>query len=103
MFVSTLTVVVRSLAQCHEVHDGVVHLQHGDGLAVHDGQRVPPARLVVREASGEDDERLAVAVRAAQRPRMKARKMMQKRRIVSFVSQCQNIDYRLFCCACQST
>ena len=39
---------------------GVVHLQHGDGLAVHDGQRRPPPRLVVRKAPGEDNERLAV-------------------------------------------
>lgn len=69
MHAYALTVVVRSLAQCHEVHDGVVHLQHGDGLAVHDGQRVPPARLVVREAAGEDDERLAVAAREKHRGR----------------------------------
>lgn len=32
-----LTIVVWSLAEHHELHDRIIHFQHCDGLAVHDG------------------------------------------------------------------
>lgn len=32
-----LTIVVWSLTEGHELHDWIVHLQHCDGLPVHDG------------------------------------------------------------------
>lgn len=31
-----LTVVIRSLAECHELYNRIIHLQHSDGLAMHD-------------------------------------------------------------------
>lgn len=52
------TVGVGSLAEGEEVHDGVVHLQDGRALPVHDGQAGPPAHRIVGEAPREDDEGL---------------------------------------------
>lgn len=53
-----LTVRIRRLTEGEEVHDGIVHLQHGRTLPVHHRQTRPPAHRVVRQTTRKDNEGL---------------------------------------------